>query len=386
MISQPVCIAQRLVIFALLHSDATIPLILKTNEEEKYSMKKLLSFAAIMVLSAAMVFSANLQNSNAQSAALTISPRRDLQLKPGESVTDQLYIQNPLNDQEITLSLELVDFGAKDETGTPALRLGENEPQTAWSAKPFLDLPERVTLGPSETLYVDYTASIPEGHGAGSYYSAVRYTVETTVGGGNLTLSTSGATLIFITVPGRANEILNLKNFGAYEISPGEAAGKFKTIFVGSKPKELAYLLENKGDVAAQPVGGVLIKNMFGKVVQTVDNANPKKQLALIGQTRRFQACIIESGAEEQSSNDAIVCEEPSLWPGRYTAQLAAFYGINGNSTQEIAATATFWYLPVWFLIAVAVLLAAIALVIYLLIHRIRSGGGKRQSFRKASD
>ena len=49
------------------------------------------------------------------------------------------------------------------------------------------------------------------------------------------------------------------------------------------------------------------------------------------------------------------------MTPGRYTVTLDAFYGQNGNNTHEIQKTAHFWYLPVWFLLAVLAVILFIA-------------------------
>ena len=38
----------------------------------------------------------------------------------------------------------------------------------------------------------------------------------------------------------------------------------------------------------------------------------------------------------------------------------ALYYGQNGNNTQEIAGTATFWYLPWWFIILFLIVLALV--------------------------
>jgi hypothetical protein len=75
------------------------------------------------------------------------------------------------------------------------------------------------------------------------------------------------------------------------------------------------------------------------------------------------------------------------LWPGRYSASLNLFYGQNGNRTQEIAGTASFWYLPAWFLIVLAVVLALIAYFVWRIVRKVRGGRSygstQKSSFRR---
>jgi cbb3-type cytochrome oxidase subunit 3 len=181
---------------------------------------------------------------------------------------------------------------------------------------------------------------------------------------------------MFVTVPGEAREQLNMVQFGAYVDGKDGATGQFKSFFFGSAPEKLAYRLENKGNVAESPVGSIVVKDMFGRQIKSIDSANPKSQLALIGQTRRFEVCLstkkveIKGPAGQTSEQD--VCDKPSLMPGRYTAELAAFYGINSDNNQEIRASATFWYLPAWFIIVVVLLIVAVAFVIYRLTHKLK--------------
>jgi hypothetical protein len=121
---------------------------------------------------------------------------------------------------------------------------------------------------------------------------------------------------------------------------------------------------------------------MTGRQIRQIDQSNPQGNLALIGQTRRFEVCIVGSQQTLTDSsgqkNTQTVCQNPKLSPGRYTAELTVLYGLNGNPTQQIVATTTFWYLPIWFDIIVIIVLAIIALVIYLIVHKTHQHISKR--------
>jgi hypothetical protein len=321
---------------------------------------------------------------NATSNGLGITPRKNYTLEPGAHVSDTLYINNLSSTQPLIVSLRLVDFSAKDQTGSPALNLTKDAPQTTWSIKPFVNMPASVDIPAGKAVNVPITITVPAGQGAGSYYSAIEYNAQNTPGQQNVTLAASSVSLVFVTVPGRATEHMQLKQFGAFIPSSDDITGSFTSWFFTSPPKVLAYLVQNQGNVAEEPTGSILVKNMFGKQVKEINQANPKKQLALIDQTRRFEACMqqgtqtVKAASGQDQTN--VVCNTPHLMPGRYTAQLAVFYGLNGSTNQEITATATFWYLPVWFLVTAFVVLFLIVVGIYLLQRKVRRGRGQSSS------
>lgn len=325
-------------------------------------------FQLVAVLSLIAVITSTVSHVNAQSTGLGVNPRKDLTVYPGKSVSDQLYISNLNKNVATKVNLTVVDFKANGETGTPALQLDENVPQTPWSLKPFITLPKTVELGPGETKYIPFSIRIPENQGAGSYYSAIKYDPQPSEGNDTVVISGAPSQLLFVTVPGKATELLTLKKFGGYVIKDGQENGTFKSLYINSQPEKLAYLLQNGGNVAENPSGSIQIKNIFGKQVKLIKNANPRENLALIDQTRRFEVCIDAEVKEvEQDGRKTQVeqCKNPKFWPGVYRAHLSLFYGINGSNTQEINATATIWYLPPWFIAIVLVVLALLTLVIY---------------------
>lgn len=320
---------------------------------------------------------------NAQSNGLGVSPRKDFTVQPGKTVADTLYISNLSLNQDLQVNIRLVDFGAANETGTPALQLADNAPQTPWSLKPFVKVQTSVRIAAGKSANVPITVTIPGGQGAGSYYSAVEYTAQNPETKEKVNISASTASLVFVTVPGEAKEKLRLKQFGAFE-SNDKGEGTFKSFFLGSTPKEFGYRLQNDGNIAEQPSGSLVVKNMFGRTVKEVEDANPKKQLVLIGQTRRFQVCmkssVLTSKAPSGQETQQTTCDDPGLLPGRYTAQMALYYGLNGNSSQEILSSTSFWYIPWWSIIGLIVLLLALAGLAWLIY---RAFSGKRRRYRR---
>lgn len=341
-------------------------------------MKRLTSmaFAAIAVFAVAILALQPVSVAAQSSAALSISPRKDYEaVDPGKTVNDTLVIRNLDNERTLNLSLRVVDFSYTDDGGTPNLMLAEDAPQTTWSLKPHLEVPDSVSIPPRESTTLDISVSIPEDMGGGSYYSAIVYS-SGAPDGGNVGLSASGVTLVFAHVAGDTHQDLSLEKFGAYhEGTTNRKAGYlFATI---NKPEVMAYTLKNSGNVAEKPVGTIIIKDIFGRET-TIRDVNPSGALALRGQSRTFMSCIsLESGKTEfnGSTTEANRCVEPNLWPGYYRASLDLFYGQNGNITKEINGSASFWYLPIWFLMVVIILILAIALATWRITLKVRSRG-----------
>ena len=316
--------------------------------------------------------------SDAQSAALTIVPRKDYTVEPGKSVSDTLTIRNNDREETLNLSLQIVDFTFNDEGGAPKLMLGEDEPQTPWSLKPFLDLPTNVTIAPNSSTTVDMSVAIPANHGAGSYYSAIVYSSSASEGG-NVGLSASGVTLVFTTIPGEVQEKLTLEKLGAYDPIKKEATGNGYMYFATNMPQKIGYTLKNEGNIAESPVGSITLRHMFGKET-IIQQINPNKNLALIGQTRIFEDCIKTNSQNvdfDGTRSQATRCADPGLLPGYYKVELAAFYGQNGNNTQDLSGTASFWYLPWWFVIGALAVLAFIGYHIWKFVRFIKRKQGR---------
>lgn len=348
---------------------------------------KSIAVAAFAALIAATYIIPALPVSAASSAALSIVPKKNYTVEAGKSIKDTLVVRNLDAKVPLQLTLRVVDFTFTDDGGTPKLMLAEDAPQTTWSLKPFLTVPKTVTIDPNASKTLDMSVSVPAGHGAGSYYSAIVYSSGSS-DGGNVGLSASGVTLVFTSIPGKVKESLMLQNFGAYSEPTATLKGGY-TFISTDMPDTIAYTLNNSGNVTEAPVGDITLTDMFGKK-QSIDDINPNRSLALIGQTRTFTSCIklkTENIDLNGQTSKSTACTAPDLWPGRYTATLDAFYGQNGNNTQEIVKTASFWYLPWWFILVVAVLIVIIALAIWRVVYAIqkrnRNSKFKRPSPRK---
>jgi len=317
------------------------------------------SFAFVVVLTASL-------SVGAQSNGLGVSPRESFTMHAGQTATNTLFLSNLNKTQPLTVRIKIVDFTAADESGTAKLLEASDQPQTPYSLKPYLSMPDVVTVPAGQNKQVPFTIKLPASVGAGTYYSAVEYTTTTGANPQNVSLSASTATLLFINVPGQVSELMNVEEFG---FTKDDKLGSKILAAFHSQPEYFAYKIKNSGNVAEAPVGSIIIKNIFGKTVAHIDNANPKNQVALIGSTRRFTGCAPISGAAEKLPLDSN-CTPLHLRPGFYTATLAIFYGQNGQQTRQIGATAHFWYLPWGTVLLLLVVLMAIVAAIYWFVRR----------------
>lgn len=342
-------------------------------------MKRFVRVFAVLAVLFAFV-AVQLGQVSGQSNALAIQPRKDYSLRPGESVEDRLTITNRNTSEVLNVELKVIDFQAQDESGAPQLMRQSTE-RTAWSLKNYIDMPQQVTVNPGETIRVPISIAMPADIGAGSYYSAIEYAATGPSADDRVNIAASGVSLVFVKVPGQAKQQLTFMQFGTF-VPDGPSSGSFKGLFFGERPKILAYRLRNDGNIAEQPNASIVVKNFSGKDVYLIKDANPKDQLALRGQTRRFDACIapedVTQTTESGTDINAVICGDTNFSPGRYTAELTVIYGENGNETREITAKTTFWYLPWWFVGLVVAGLAIVAGAVFYIWRRVQSYRGRK--------
>jgi hypothetical protein len=298
-------------------------------------------FSNVLVAFTAAIISLSLLPTpvSAASNSIGINPRKDFTINSGDKVQDKLTVKDLDAKVPLDLSIRILDFKAAGQNGEPSLLLKQTDP-TRWSLKPYLTIQSTASVAAGNFKDIPFTISIPKTLGAGSYYSAVQFSTGSTGGTGNVGLSSSAVSLIFVTVPGKASHSLTMKQFGAFVPTPDFTGGSYKDFYGASKPKFLSYTIQNNGNVVEQPIGSIQIKNIFGKQYKLIQNVNPNHNLVLLGQSRRIDLCI----------------QEPS--------------GTNlDNTDQSIENLSKFWYLPAWFIIAVIVAILVLVGIVLLILN-----------------
>jgi hypothetical protein len=165
----------------------------------------IISAALVVLFSVANFVPASAADTSSGSSGLSINPRKNYVINPGQTINDKLVISNLDPNSDLSLSLKMIDFTYSGQSGTPKLFLADDAPQTAWSLKPYTTLPKTVDIAHGDSKTINYSITIPSNLGAGSYYSAIIYQSQNTTGG-NVGLNASGVTLVFVSVPGTVKE------------------------------------------------------------------------------------------------------------------------------------------------------------------------------------
>lgn len=277
--------------------------------------------------------------------SMSVSPlRTDVTISPGDSRSVTVYITNLTNDT-VTLQAIENDFVAGDESGTPAIILDKNAYAPTHSLKRFMVPIPNVTVGPKKTLPVNVTINVPISAQAGGYFGAVRF-APATEGDQPLSLSSSVASLILLTVPGPSVEKLVMTNF---DIRQKDSTGNnFRT------PEDLNVFVrfENKGNLQQAPFGQVSVLKGKKAVYTYNFNQEDPKAVVLPDSARGWTVPLKNIGKF-----------------GKYTVTGTFGYG-NGQTVQ---VEKTVWIIPTSFILtAVGVILALVLFVWFMRSYRRR--------------
>lgn len=324
------------------------------------SMKRLLTivlsalFVLASILGATRISAQPSGQESITGNGFRISPvTSEFTIEPGQTDILSITVENP-TDAPITAVPIINDFVASEnEDGEPLPILDDNAQRPRNSFKDLVDPIDNIPLEPREQVTIDVPITVPDDANVGGYYGIVRFEPADIGDAGNVTLSASVGSIALIRVPGDFTERLDLVQLSASQ------DGALRSFFTGGDVDVLVRL-QNSGDIHLQPNGRVLIKNMFGDTIESYElNEGTPRAYILPDTIRRFQDSL---------ENDS--------WFGRYTIETSIGHMQGGG--EPLSAITTFWYIPVWALIALFVAIAAIGFGIISLINR-KSGGKKRK-------
>jgi hypothetical protein len=275
---------------------------------------------------------------NGSSNGMKVAPvRTDLTMKPGETKTVSVQLQNVTNaDAEYQVITN--DFESKDESGAPALLLN-GATNVRHGLKSYISTPDTISVKSGQQKSVTVTITLPKNLAGGGYYGAVRFAPAGTSGGGaNVSLSGSVASLILVSVPGDVKEDLQLASL---QVRHGDSA---RVVFTSNKDLKASVRFRNAGNVQEQPFGKVQLKK-GDKVLGSFEvNASDPRGNVLPDSIRRFDISLKNVGSF-----------------GKYTLQGNFGYGSNG---QLLSASTTFYVVPLALIIVVVVLIALIVFLV----------------------
>jgi hypothetical protein len=276
----------------------------------------------------------------------TVSPVRNiLSISRGQTGIVQVTVENPSN-SPVTAQAIVNDFlPSNNESGVPRVITNNN---TSLPLDNFISIVKPIPnfyLGPQQQKIINVTLSVPKNAISGDYYGVIRF-APVSSGSGVVALNATVATLFLLTVPGNLFQKLSLVQFSA-----ADASGNTSAFFTNGQLSIVTRLL-NQGTTHSEPFGTVIVKNMFGKVVDSVEFNNSTPPASILTQsTRKFVTPL-----KKQS------------WLGYYTATISIGYG--GNVSTLITAQTTFWYIPVWLEITVLVVIILIIIGIVWIVRR----------------
>ncbi len=272
---------------------------------------------------------------------LTITPPLiQVNLDPGQTWTSSIRVVNG-NRYEVTVYADPVPFTAEGEGGRPRIVLSTKaaDNATANGVAAWLDVPqEPIIIGPEQTHEVPFTIRVPADAPPGGHYAAVLIGNKPGAGaaeGGTVTVSSSIASLLLLTVSGNIDERGRIRDFVTERHLYDKPEARFSLRF------------ENQGNVHIQPQGDIVIYNHFGK----------ERGRVTLGQGGNFGNVL--PGSIRQFSFEWIA--DAGGWDiGRYRAEATFAYG--KDSKRFASATTYFWVLPLG---RIALLAGGLALFIW---------------------
>ncbi|HET9174064.1 MAG TPA: hypothetical protein VFN56_02145 [Candidatus Saccharimonadales bacterium] len=286
-------------------------------------------------------FAATAANNSTASApgtgqALEIAPPLiTLTVNPDQTVKAQLQLRD-IAKTDLVVTNEVNDFVAAGESGTPKILTGDdsNNPYTlkSWVAP----LPS-FTLAPQKIESLTVKINVPADASPGGHYGVIRFTgTPPQLNGTGVSLSASLGALVLLTVNGKLTHKLSVDEFSVNN------GGSAKTLFQ-SPPLNFVVRLKNSGNVQEEPAGHIVVTDMFGKPVGSM-NINLPPHNILPSSIRKFV-----------NTFDQTAYGTRHLF-GHYTAELTVSYGAGTQSV--LNAKLGFWIIPYKLIgIIVAVLL-----------------------------
>lgn len=285
----------------------------------------ILSVASFGILTSVLSTTSAQTNRNPQPSgqALEIAPPViTLSADPGKTVTTQVHLRN-VSSGSLVVTGQANDFVASDEIGTPKIILEEDN-SNPYSLKDWITPPARLVLAPREMRTMNITINVPANASPGGHYGVIRFTATPPqLEGSGVSLSASLGSLILLTVSGPVDEKLAVEEFSINK------DGKKGSVFQ-SGPLNFVVRLKNNGNVHQQPVGRIIIKDMFGRDTASL-NVNVPPRNILPQSIRKFESPL-----------DSTVIGDKRLF-GRYSAELTVTYGQN---EQKISSKQNFWVVP----------------------------------------
>lgn len=261
---------------------------------------------------------------NAGQALEIAPPLITMTVNPGQTVTTQIKLRD-ISTSKLNVTNQINDFVAEGEDGTPKILLDSQSADDPFSLKNWIQPLQPLLLSPQQIETLSVTIKVPSNASPGGHYGIIRFSgTAPQLEGTGVSLSASLGALVLLTVNGKLNDSLNVQEFSV------NSGGKTGTFFE-SAPLQFVVRLNNNGNVQEEPLGHVIVSDLFGKPVAGI-NINLPPRNVLPDSIRKFDGSLDQS-----------VIGNKRLF-GRYTAKLTLKYGT--VSQRSLTDTITFWVIP----------------------------------------
>jgi hypothetical protein len=278
-------------------------------------------------------------NANAGQALEIAPPLITLTANPGQVIKTDIKLRD-ITKSSLVVTNEIDDFVAAGEDGTPKILQGDdsNDP---FAMKQWVTPLPSFTLTPQQVQNLPMTISIPKNASPGGHYGVIRFTgIPPQLKGTGVSLSASLGALVLLTVNGNIKHQLSVDQFSTAQ---NEQNGKLKIAkLFQSTPLTFIVKLKDSGNIQEEPIGHIVVSDMFGKIVAGV-NINVPPRNILPDSTRQFTGSLDHT---DLSSRRLF---------GLYHAKLTAKYG--ANNEQTLTDTISFWVIPYKLIILIIILL-----------------------------
>ena len=288
------------------------------------------AIAFALFTAVALLFTTSLAGAQqAEQVNLAISPQRfEISANKGDSSEDVVRLTNG---SESVVEIETIpkNFTPVGEEGGVEL----TEDDTTWSLADWITVSPNTAIIPAgATQDFTITINIPDNAEPGGHFGSVVFKTVPPAGSdaGAAQVSQEIAPVILVKVAGDITETANIESFDAT-----------KSFWSNEDVISFETRIGNTGNVHFKPSGSVVIKNMFGNIVTTI---NLDEQNVLPDSVRKL---VTE-------------WNDPGFSVGRYTADLTLIYGADNTILTE---TTTFTVFPYQTLVP-AILLIGLTLFV----------------------
>jgi hypothetical protein len=289
---------------------------------------------------ASAITSTAAQSPSAGQALEIAPPVLQLKADPGQVIQTKIALRD-IASTSLLVTNEVNDFTANGEDGTPKVLLDTTE-KSPYSIIDWIKPIAPITLKSKQIENLPVTITVPKNAAPGGYYGVIRFTATAPeINESGVALSASLGAMVFIRVNGDAKESMKIEEF---YLSKDDDRGSF----FDSIPLMFTERVKNEGTVHEQPIGQIVITDMFGKVAVNV-NVNLEGRNVLPGTIRRFDQPLDKSAVGDR------------VLFGLYSAKLTMKYGASG---QTVTQTIKFWIIP-WKLILGAIILLIVLILAF---------------------